>query len=338
MSVVRWGRLSARYVWKRHQEGLNGDLVFAGEGIVARDDDPLDCSEFERAVEQIWMQRRAESATGSITQRGRHVVEPSAHGLVPSSLQAIWHTLRPMEARSHARLRQAVLVAEELEPVETALREALGLGTPFRDPAVAEFGLVNAVFALGDCFLEVISPQRAGTAAGRYLARHGDGGYMAIFDLEDLDGARARARGLGIRVAWEIDLPDISGTHLHPADMRGAIVSLDQSRPAGTWRWGGPEWTGRIGHGAPGRLAGVTVAVPDPAVVATRWANVLGATAQDDGEPTLALDGAKVCFADPRDVRGDGLVEIAVELPPAQRGARTVVEVGGVRMCLTDGT
>jgi len=236
------------------------------------------------------------------------------------------------------RLRQAVFVAAELEPVETALREALGLGPPFRDPGVAEFGLVNAVFALGDCFLEVISPVRAGTAAGRYLARHGNGGYMVIFDLEDLDGARARAQGLGIRVVWRIDLPDISGTHLHPADMRGAIVSLDQSRPPGTWRWGGPEWTGRVGYGAPGRLAGITVAVADPTAVATRWAQVLGVSAQNDGGPMLTLYGTEVRFAASPDPRGDGLVEIAVELPPTRRDERTAVEVGGVRVRLLDAT
>ena len=225
-------------------------------------------------------------------------------------------------------------MAAELAPVEMALREALGLGPPFRDPGVAEFGLVNAVFALGDCFLEVISPVRAETAAGRYLARHGDGGYMAIFDLEDLDGARTRARAIGVRVVWQIDLPDISATHLHPADMRGAIVSLDQSRPAGSWRWGGPEWTGRVGLGAPGRLAGITVAVSDPAAVAARWGNVLGAPIPDNGQPALALDGAEVCFTAPHDRRSEGLVEIAVELPPAQRGPRTTVELGGVRLSL----
>jgi hypothetical protein len=236
------------------------------------------------------------------------------------------------------RLRQAVLVAAELEPVETALRDALGLAEPFRDPGVAEFGLDNAVFALGDCFLEVVSPARAETAAGRYLARHGDGGYMAIFDLEDLDGARARAQQLGIRVVWRIDLPDISGTHLHPADMRGAIVSLDQSRPYGTWRWGGPEWTERVGDGAPGRLAGITVAVSDPAAVAARWAQVLGVFAQDDGEPLLDLDGAEVRFTEAPDERGEGLSEIAVELPPERRRERTAVEVGGVRLRLLDAT
>lgn len=241
-----------------------------------------------------------------------------------------------MEGRSGVRLRQAVLVAEELEPVEAVLRETLGLGEPFRDPGVGAFGLVNGVFALGDCFLEVISPVQEETAAGRYLARHGDGGYMAIFDLEDLEGARARARQLGVRVVWEIDLPDISGTHLHPADMRGAIVSLDQSRPPGSWRWGGPEWTEQIGTGAPGRLAGITVAVSDPAAVAMRWAQVLGVSAQDGGEPLLALDGSEVRFTEAPDERGEGLSEIAVELPPERRADRTSIEVGGVSLRLLD--
>src|ERR1019366_3725502 len=95
------------------------------------------------------------------------------------------------------RLRQAVLAARDLEPAADALRSALGLGQPFRDPGVAEFGLANVVFAIGDCFLEVISPTRDSTAAGRWLQRHGGGGgYMAIFDLEDLAAARERAAAL----------------------------------------------------------------------------------------------------------------------------------------------
>src|SRR6185312_2950964 len=92
------------------------------------------------------------------------------------------------------RLRQAVLVAGELEPVVAMLQRELGLEEPFRDPGVGEFGLANAVFAIGDCFLEVVSPTVPGTAAGRQLERAGgDGGYMVLFDLEDLEGARERA-------------------------------------------------------------------------------------------------------------------------------------------------
>jgi hypothetical protein len=234
-------------------------------------------------------------------------------------------------------LRQAVLVAAELEPVASSLRSALGLGEPFRDPGVGEFGLTNAVFALGDCFLEVIAPRQPDTAAGRYLARHGgDGGYMVLFDVEDLEGARDRAAALGVRVVWRVDLPDISGTHLHPADMRGAIVSLDRSNPYGTWRWGGPEWAGRTGEGAPGRLAAVTIAVDDPAAVAARWGEVLGVPVSGDQQPLLELDGGEVGFEPAADERGEGLVEIAVELGGKSARQSGAIELGGLRLRLLD--
>src|SRR5438477_409168 len=217
------------------------------------------------------------------------------------------------EPLQRVRLRQAVLVAEQLEPVADALRSALGLGEPFRDPGVATFGLTNAVFALGDCFLEVISPTRPDTAAGRYMARHGGGGgYMVIFDLDDLEGSRERAQAAGVRVVWSVDLPDISGTHLHPADMRGAIVSLDAARPPESWRWAGPDWEGRAGAGAPGRLLGVSVAAPEPEAARARWAEVLGA--QPPGVTFTAGE--------------DAVTEFAVALPGA---AARETEIGGVR-------
>ncbi len=237
-----------------------------------------------------------------------------------------------MSSAPRVRLRQAVLVAAELEPVEQALRDALALDEPFRDPGVAEFGLRNAVFALGDCFLEIVSPTQPGTAAGRHLQRHGgDGGYMALFDLQDLDGVRARVEAEDIRVVWRIDLPDISGTHLHPADMRGAIVSLDRSDPYGTWRWGGPQWTGRTGEGAAGLLAGIAVAVAEPAAVAARWARVLGAPLNGERDTRLALDGAYVDFAPADDAGREGIVEFAFTgLPTLAPGSH--VDVGGVRL------
>ncbi len=234
--------------------------------------------------------------------------------------------------KPRVRLRQAVLVAATLEPAAAALRSTLNLDEPFRDPGVGAFGLQNVVFALGDCFVEVVSPIQQDTTAGRYLARHGDGGYMVIFDLEDLEGARERARGLGVRVAWQIDLPDISTTHLHPADTRGAIVSLDRSEPYGTWRWGGPQWTGRIGDGAPGRLAGVTLTVSDPTTVAARWGEVLGLDATGEDRPRLRLDGSDVRFETAASERTEGLVEIALELPHELPGGDEAIELGGVRV------
>ncbi len=230
-------------------------------------------------------------------------------------------------------------MARELEPLAGALREQLGLREPFRDPGVKEFGLENVVFALEDCFLEVVSPVQPGTAGGRYLDRHGDGGYMLLFDVVELAEVRARAQALGVRVVWQIDLPDISGTHLHPADIGGAIVSVDRSVPYGTWRWGGPDWTGRTGEGAPVRLLGVTVAVPDPDATAARWGEVLGVAVQDRGRPRLQLDGGEVRFT-PLDGGGqgggEGLTEISLALPAQLRAGRESLELGGVRLSLGD--
>ena len=230
------------------------------------------------------------------------------------------------------RLRQVALVAHRLEPVESALRRELGLGTPFRDPGVAEFGLENAVMAVGDAFLEVVSPIGPDTAAGRYLERRGgDGGYMAIFQVEDLAAVRRRLADLGVRVVWQVDMPDIAGTHLHPKDVPGALVSLDWAEPAGSWRWGGPAWTGQVPDDAQGGIVGLTVQSSDPAALAARWAEVLDRPCQQrEGAEVVAVDGAEVAFVPVRDGRGEGIHSVALALPEPVRRGRHALDVGGV--------
>lgn len=173
------------------------------------------------------------------------------------------------------RLRQAVIAAHDLDAVAGQLRDQLGLGEPFADPGVEHFGLRNAVFALGDSFLEVVSPIRPDTAAGRLLERRGgDCGYMTMFQVDDLAAARERARSMGVREVFEVSLDDVEEVHLHPADMRGAIVSLTTPRPPSAWRWGGPGWQQRS---APLRIIGATIMVAEPVPVGARWATALGA-------------------------------------------------------------
>lgn len=170
------------------------------------------------------------------------------------------------------RLRQLVIAARRLE-VADQLQAVLGLGEAFEDPGVREFGLVNRVYAIGDQFLEVVVPVVDTAPAARFIARGGEGGYMAIFQTDDLAATRARADRLGLRRVWSIDLPDISASHLHPADIGAAIVSIDEARPAASWRWGGPGWEART---APGRLTGAVITSPDPARLAARWGEALG--------------------------------------------------------------
>jgi catechol 2,3-dioxygenase-like lactoylglutathione lyase family enzyme len=228
------------------------------------------------------------------------------------------------------RLRQVALVARDCGAVAGQLRHALGLGPPYHDPGVGQFGLTNAVFAVGEDFLEVVAPAQPDTAAGRYLERRGgDGGYMAIFQVPDLAAARRRLADLGVRVVWTADLPDIAATHLHPGDVPGAIVSLDWAAPPQSWRWAGPAWTGRAPGPGPGGVRGLTIEVSDPPAAARRWAAVLGLPGADGGNATvveLPGSGQRLRFVPARAGHGEGIT--AVTIAGLTGGPRLI---GGVR-------
>lgn len=185
------------------------------------------------------------------------------------------------------RIRQLVFASKDHADIEQ-LRHVLDLGDGYVDPGVGEFGLTNGVFSLGDQFLEVVVPVKENTAAGRFIDRTGGiGGYMAIFQTDDLAGVRRRADDLHIRRVWNIDRSDISASHLHPGDIGAAIVSIDEARPEGSWLWGGPGWRDKS---RPGGLIKLEVTARDPQVLSERWARVLGVPSQSIGHGIFDLE------------------------------------------------
>jgi hypothetical protein len=218
------------------------------------------------------------------------------------------------------RIRQIVFAVRDLADGSARLAGLLGLDPPFRDPGVAEFGIDNAVFAFGDQFVELVSPVQDGSAAGRLLERRGDGGYMLILQTDDFGRERARFAALGVRTVFEAALPDIRAVHLHPKDIGGAIVSVDEPRPAASWRWGGPDWRLQPGSRGRQRVVGVTVEANDPRAMAGRWSQVLGLAAPvvSGAGQRLALDGGQVDLV-PAGARGEGIAGFALAAadPPA---------------------
>ena len=196
---------------------------------------------------------------------------------------------------TQTRIRQLVFASNDPADIEI-LRYVLDLGTGFVDPGVGEFGLTNGVFSLGDQFLEVVVPTQENTAAGRFIERGGGlGGYMAIFQTDNLGRVREAADTLGVRRVWNIDLPDISASHLHPADIGAAIVSIDEAKPAASWRWGGPDWQA---NAVPGALQHLQVTARDPQAMSAKWGDVLGVTPQAAGHDIheLILAGGSIRF------------------------------------------
>lgn len=228
---------------------------------------------------------------------------------------------------SWIRLRQVALVTRDLDAVVGELRSTFALEVAHRDPAVAAFGLRNAVLPVGHEFIEVVSPTREGTAGGRQLERlGGDGGYMVICHTGDHGAVRARVDELGVRVAFEADGEDgYRIMQLHPRDTGGSFLEIDLQPggddPAGPWMPAGAGWQEAVRTDVVQGIAGVVVASADRAGTARRWSDIVQRDVVDD---VLHLDGAAVRFVDGP---VDSLVEVVLRATPPI----TPVVIGGVR-------
>jgi catechol 2,3-dioxygenase-like lactoylglutathione lyase family enzyme len=225
------------------------------------------------------------------------------------------------------RLRQIALVGEDLAAAEADIRAVLGLDYAYDDPGVGKFGLKNAVFPVGETFLEVVSPKQPGTTAGRLLEkRRGDGGYMVILQVEDIVEARDRIARAGARMVEQADLDGgtVAMSHVHPKDVGGAILSVDYMSPWERWQWGGPVWRDNVRTDTSAGIVGAELQGDDPGAMARRWGEVLGLPAEAaNGGWRIALDGGELRFVKATDGRGEGLgrFDVAVRDPAAVRAA-----------------
>src|SRR6201997_244582 len=194
----------------------------------------------------------------------------------------------------YLRLRQICLVAPGLEPVIADIAAIMGLAVCYRDGNVEKYGLVNALLPVDTILLEVVSPFRAGTAAGRFIDKTGGrGGYMAIFCCDDPDGRAKAANALGVRTANEITHAPYHGVQLHPRDCRAAFIEFNHTDGSddvlGAYPPAGPDWTTFIRNDVTRALTGVEIESPDPQGLAAHWGRILGiaAAGNDDGVPEL---------------------------------------------------
>jgi hypothetical protein len=230
---------------------------------------------------------------------------------------------------TEVRLRQVVLAAWKRDPVAKQLEEQLGFKDGYNDPNVIAFGLENVVYSTGDTFVEIVSPVQENTAAGRTLDKQGEGGYMAIFQVPDIESVRRRVSEMDIRVVWHAELDDITAMHLHPKDIGGAIVSIDQPEPPQSWRWAGPKWIGADVPHQPGGVRGMTVRDRDPGSLARRWGQVLGVPVQPEADgAALVLDEGRQCvrFAELEAGEREGISEFFI----ASSGDPREISIGGV--------
>ena len=85
--------------------------------------------------------------------------------------------------------------------------------------------------AAGEPLIELLESQSADSPIGKFLAKRGPGIHHVCFAVDDLDGAIARCRALGIRLIDEQPRIGAEGKRiafLHPSSTSGVLVELTE--------------------------------------------------------------------------------------------------------------
>ena len=234
------------------------------------------------------------------------------------------------------RLRQICLVATDLAHEAESMKAIFGLEECHRDPNVASYGLENVLFPVGTDFIEIVSPTKPGTAAGRFLERHdGRHGYMAILDCDDPESRRQHCIAMGVRIANVIRHGDYHGVQLHPRDTGGAMIEFNHTEhgedPMGAYAPAGPDWQRSIRREVTQRLLAVEIEAQDPERLAARWGEVLHrpVAARKAGQFRIELDSGAINF-----LRGAGsdAALTGMELQVSDRGH--VIRAAQARGCM----
>ncbi|WP_063044280.1 VOC family protein [Nocardia pseudovaccinii] len=187
------------------------------------------------------------------------------------------------------RLRQFAFIAADLDAATEQVHATLGLEVAHRDESMSIFGLRNVVCPLGQDFIEVVSPLGPDTSASRYLQRHGEGGYMVLFQVGDPDAARGAVSRLGVRTIFDYADEHHSTLQLHPKDCGGVMVSLDWTDD--DWPAAGPRWRAAVRTDRAHGFSRLHITADDPAQMLDRWAALTGRPHSDGA---LRLDNAVV--------------------------------------------
>lgn len=241
---------------------------------------------------------------------------------------------------SPVRLRQVALVARDLAKARDELTTILGVPVIYEDPAVGQWGLENFLVPIGGDIIEVVSPTRSGTTAGRLLDKRGDGGYMIIMQTIDAESRRKSIEAAGkVRVIFghpfSHSYPSWKGVkdegfciQYHPKGIKGGMMpELDSHTPCemnsepladrfSPWHACGAEYDRyvqdmkRTAHlhliGCNLHLGGGET---DSAGAGKQWSENFGIPVTRD---ELAFSNARIGFSCGQDDRPEGLADITI--------------------------
>jgi hypothetical protein len=196
-----------------------------------------------------------------------------------------------------AELRQVGFATlEHAGAVQTAA-SLLELGSSFDDPLLAAMQLADFTAPVGpDTYVEVLAPTTQDHSVARWLRKVGGAsGWVLSTQVPSLAGIRERAAEHGVRIAVDTSALGHDIIQLHPLDVGGVLLELDEFLPRSAWFW--DDLPAAIAAQASRTtkaddIVAVDVAADDPAALAALWATIIGLAA-----PVPTDTGAAIAFS-----------------------------------------
>lgn len=183
-----------------------------------------------------------------------------------------------MSTKAFTRLRQVCLATLDIKKHQNAFQRIFETD-PCHESWLEQFGLENALFPIGGTFIELVAPIKENTAVHRFLARSkGTGGYMAIFDCDDLNRKRSITEKLGIPLVYHKEADGASLIQLSPKATGLTLVEFDQHKNGedrfGSYEWAGPGWQDRINQHYAEDVVSFEFHCADPTSKASTWSEL----------------------------------------------------------------
>ena len=126
------------------------------------------------------------------------------------------------------RVDHVALAVSDLNASIEHYQRAWGLTLAHRE-VVAEQGVEEAMFRLGDTYLQLVAPLSADTPVGRFIARRGEGLHHIAYEVEGIEAALASAREHQLVLVDQEPRRGSRNTRVafvHPRTNHGVLVEL----------------------------------------------------------------------------------------------------------------
>ena len=126
------------------------------------------------------------------------------------------------------KIEHIALAVADLDDAISLYKDKWGLPLEHRE-IVEDQGVEEAMFKIGESYVQLLAPLSAETTVGKFIAKRGEGLHHIAYEVENISEALERLRSEGVELIDPQPRNGSRGTKVafvHPKGNRGVLVEL----------------------------------------------------------------------------------------------------------------